>query len=192
MRSARKTEETASTPSLLIRAAAAEFNAVGFDRTDTNKIARRAGFSPQTFYRHFSDKLDIFLAVYDVWSREESIALERAFGGADEASKRLEAATNILIAFHRDNRLFRQALRQLAITEDCVRVLRTRNRERQIKALEGLRANRGRSRASLFAGVLTLARLCDALTESEHADLKLTEAALVKEVKIALKALRGE
>jgi AcrR family transcriptional regulator len=59
----------------LVDAAEAEFNAHGFDGTDTNRIARRAGYAPQTFYRHFADKTAVFLAVYDRWWRNESDAI---------------------------------------------------------------------------------------------------------------------
>ena len=64
-----------STRERLVEAAADAFNAHGFHGTDTNKIARAAGFAPQTFYRHFEDKLAIFIAVYEAWR-------QHGFGGA--------------------------------------------------------------------------------------------------------------
>src|SRR5713226_3801558 len=64
------------TSAKLIAAAAKEFNTRGFHGTDTNRIARRAGFAPQTFYRHFADKTAIFLAVYERWWKDESAALQ--------------------------------------------------------------------------------------------------------------------
>ena len=60
-----------STRESLIGAAGAEFRERGFSGTDSNKIARRAGFAPQTFYRWFTDKTEIFLAVYRAWEEEE-------------------------------------------------------------------------------------------------------------------------
>ena len=48
---------TSGTGTKLIAAAAAEFNDHGFSGTDSNKIARRAGFAPQTFYRWFKDNI---------------------------------------------------------------------------------------------------------------------------------------
>ena len=41
----------------------AEFIESGYAGTDTNRIARRAGFAPQTFYRWFADKTAILRAV---------------------------------------------------------------------------------------------------------------------------------
>ena len=57
-------DEVKTTPERLIAAAAAEFREAGFAGTDSNRIARRAGFAPQTFYRWFKDKTEIFIAVY--------------------------------------------------------------------------------------------------------------------------------
>ena len=39
---------------------------------------RRAGYAPQTFYRHFTDKVDILLAVYADWVAEERKAVMEA------------------------------------------------------------------------------------------------------------------
>ena len=57
-------EKSPDTRTRLIEAAAQEFADPGFFATDTNKIAGRAGFSPKTFYRHFKNKVDVFIAVY--------------------------------------------------------------------------------------------------------------------------------
>src|SRR6516164_2929685 len=65
-----------ATRAALIEAARLEFEEAGFDATQSNKIAARAGYAPQTFYRHFSSKLEIFLAVYDQWVADEQKALD--------------------------------------------------------------------------------------------------------------------
>src|SRR3954471_8340712 len=67
----------------LVEAAAEAFNAAGYFGTDTNRIARAAGFAPQTFYRHFKDKLAVFIAVYDDWRETERIAVRTAAGSPD-------------------------------------------------------------------------------------------------------------
>lgn len=51
----------------LVAAAAKLFNSVGYFGTDSNRIAREAGYAPGTFYVHFPDKLGIFLEVYRRW-----------------------------------------------------------------------------------------------------------------------------
>src|SRR5271156_3112848 len=73
--------DPAATAKALLDAAEREFNARGFDGTDSNRIARAAGFAPQTFYRHFPDKRAVFLAVYERWWKGESDALAAVSGG---------------------------------------------------------------------------------------------------------------
>ncbi len=55
----------------LVDAAARIFNTVGYHGTDTNRIARAAGYTPGSFYTHFRDKKSIFLEVYRRWVEEE-------------------------------------------------------------------------------------------------------------------------
>src|SRR5215467_13204038 len=59
------------TRSRLVAAAAEVFNQSGFYGTDSNRIAQSAGYSTGVFYKHFSDKREIFLAVYERWSLAE-------------------------------------------------------------------------------------------------------------------------
>ena len=55
----------------LLEAAARIFNSAGYHGTDSNRIAREAGYAPGTFYVHFADKLAIFLEVYEGWVSTE-------------------------------------------------------------------------------------------------------------------------
>ncbi|MDX2236583.1 MAG: helix-turn-helix domain-containing protein [Hyphomonadaceae bacterium] len=178
-----------ATPDRLLDAAAAEFQAHGYFATDTNRIARRAGFAPQTFYRHFPDKLAAFIAVYARWSAAESEAVRRA---ASAAENRAAAAAGALLAFHRDWAVFRRSLRLLAVDDDRVRQARADSRSRQIAALAGLPRNAGRSRADLLAALLAVERLCDAAADGEPADLAVPEAAWRRAVTAAVAAARGE
>ncbi len=60
----------------LIEAAARIFNSAGYHGTDSNRIAREAGYAPGTFYVHFADKLAIFLEVYESWVSAEWSSIE--------------------------------------------------------------------------------------------------------------------
>src|SRR5688572_18363855 len=51
----------------IVMAAAEEFQAHGYFGTDSNVIARAAGYAPGTFYKHFVDKRAVFLSVYVDW-----------------------------------------------------------------------------------------------------------------------------
>src|ERR1700733_4737197 len=51
----------------LVAAAAKLFNQTGYHGTDSNRIAKAAGYSAGVFYKHFNDKRAIFLAAYEGW-----------------------------------------------------------------------------------------------------------------------------
>lgn len=181
-----------STTTRLVAAADAEFSEAGYFASDTNKIARRAGFAPQTFYRHFEDKLAIFIAVYAQWRRAEAAAVNDALAGEPVRARRAEAAARILIAFHRRSRCFRRSLRILAIEETRVRAARAESRLAQATALAGLPSNRGRALAAILAAILEVERLCDAIADGELEDLGVSASAAERAVAAAVRRARGE
>jgi AcrR family transcriptional regulator len=101
----------------LVEAAIREFNAHGYAGTDTNRIAREAGFSPQTFYRHFADKLAIFHEVYENWWRAEGAAVAIAAGEPRDAL----AAAKVILQFHENWKIFRPSLRMLSVEDERTR-----------------------------------------------------------------------
>lgn len=153
----------------LVKAAAEAFNAHGYHGTDSNKIARAAGFAPQTFYRHFPDKLAIFVTVYEAWQASEREAVRAAAHDADPDI----AIARTSVAHHRDWRGFRRSLRLLALEEPRIRAARAESRERQLADLAKAPGNRGRSKAELTAALLKVERVCDALADDEFADLAI-------------------
>jgi AcrR family transcriptional regulator len=182
---------TVDTRALLIKAAGEEFNSAGFFGTDTNRIARHAGFAPQTFYRHFADKLDVFLAVYERWRADEAVAIAAAIKSSS-VNGRSQAAAAVIIRHHRDWAMFRRSLRMLAVEEPRVRAARTAGRKIQLAVLAALSANSGRSQAELASALLTIERLCDALADGEAEDLGIPEAQWIDLVSRAVVAARGE
>ncbi len=114
----------AATRAALIRAARQEFEDCGFEATQSNRIARRAGYAPQTFYRHFTDKIDILLAVYADWVADE----HKAVAGICDARE----AARALLNNHRSSLNFRRALCALSITEERVRAARAKARLRSV------------------------------------------------------------
>src|SRR3954471_12569402 len=95
----------------LCAAAMAEFNDHGFAGTDTNRIARRAGFAPQTFYRWFKDKTAIFVAAYRAWEEAERADV----GALLSRDAAIEAIVEAGVDHHRRFLKFRRSLRQLAL-----------------------------------------------------------------------------
>ncbi|HRD28934.1 MAG TPA: TetR/AcrR family transcriptional regulator [Caulobacter sp.] len=169
-----------STREQLIVAAAAEFGEHGFGGTDTNRIARRAGFAPQTFYRWFKDKTEIFLAVYRAWEEAERETMTDLLRRGAGETEQIEAA----LADHRDHRVFRRSLRALSLTDDAVRLARAQSRRRQIERIGG-------SPETAAVLLLQLERLADALAEGELADMGLDDAVARQCLEDLLRQLRS-
>ncbi|HUJ03781.1 MAG TPA: TetR/AcrR family transcriptional regulator [Rhizomicrobium sp.] len=180
----RKPDETRKR---LLDAAETAFNFLGFDGTDTNRIARAAGFAPQTFYRHFEDKTDIFLAVYDRWWRDEGTAVAKTIA----AGGRAEDIARVVIRFHARWRVFRRSLRHLAVSDARVRVARASARLEQLQALKRIPGAKHRSDAELSAALLSLERLCDAAAEREFTDLGISVADTHKMIAAAVRVTHG-
>jgi len=170
-RAAEAGKTQAETAAKLVAAAAREFNQHGFDGTDSNKIARRAGFAPQTFYRWFRDKTAIFLAVYRAWEDEE----ERVIGGLLAKRAPTQTLVDAILDHHRNYRLFRRSLRQLTLENEAVRKARTESRLRHIEQTRRWAGAGARPAAEIAALVLQMERLCDAAAEGELAELGVDE-----------------
>jgi AcrR family transcriptional regulator len=152
----------------LLNAAMLEFEEQGYEGTNSNRIAARAGYAPQTFYRHFPDKLAIFLAVYADWSDSGIAAIPVVANPA--------GAAQALLDHHRAARVFRRSLRALTATEPRVADARARARRRQIAALAAASPRfRATPAPSRFAALLILERLADALADGEFEQMGLTE-----------------
>src|ERR1700723_572886 len=150
----RKPDETRRA---LIEAAARIFNSDGYHGTDSNRIAREAGYAPGTFYVHFADKLAIFLDVYENWVSAEWSSIEailKSGGSARAIRRRLSRA---VLEHHRKWRTFRASLRALSATDDRVHAVRVASRDRQIETMSRLISARNTpapSRARMLAQLL--------------------------------------
>jgi AcrR family transcriptional regulator len=155
----------------LLDAARAEFDEAGFEGTDTNRIARRAGYAPQTFYRHFPDKTAIFVETYHRWVESERKDLESAHGkGAD-------AMARVMLKHHAKHREFRRSLRRLTTTDEKVKAARAESRLGQLELVDAEDRARGRKRdrSTRVALLFCIERLADAAADGELADLGLNE-----------------
>lgn len=182
--------DSAATQARLLDAAEVEFNTYGFEGTDSNRIAKRAGYAPQTFYRHFSDKTDIFLRVYERWWTGEVSSLEKT-AQSRKAPPSGAAAARIALAFHTKWRGFRRSLRHLAIVDPAVRAARMGARREQIARMRRIAGNETRSDADFVGALLTAERLCDAAADGELDDLGLSKKAALKLIADAMAALVG-
>ena len=163
-----------ATREALIDVAARVFNEVGYDGTDSNQIARAAGYSPGTFYRHFEDKRAIFIAAYFRHLKTDWDGLEKRLDALpDEALELASGLVDGALAHHRQWRTFRASLRGLLGTDPEVRKGLRAARKQQLELVARLRQRLGARRKSpdedlLF--LLTLERACDALAEGELED----------------------
>ena len=157
----------------LLYAAAAEFNDHGFAGTDTNRIARRAGFAPQTFYRWYEDKIEIFIRVYRYWERLEADALEALLARSASDAQVAQA----MVEHHRAYLKFRRSLRQLSLEHPKVRAARAASRLRQIANIRRLQGAMAIDEADLAAKIFQMERLTDALAEGEVDDMGLDPGA---------------
>jgi len=175
-----------ATAEKLLYAAAAEFNEHGFAGTDTNRIARRAGFAPQTFYRWYEDKIDVFIKVYEYWEGQEAEVLQGLLAQNAPDERIVEA----MAAHHRAYLLFRRSLRQLSLEHPKVRAARAASRVRQIANIQAIQGARAIDRSRLAATLLQMERLSDALAEGEIADMNLDPQAAADTLAEIIHALR--
>jgi AcrR family transcriptional regulator len=162
-----------ATADRLLEAAANEFNEHGYWGTDSNKIARRAGFAPQTFYRWFDDKVDIFVKTYERWVLNEFDVVSKLLAkNANDVS-----VARAIVAQHRSSLVFRRSLRLLSLENAVVRAARAQSRLRQIVYLKALHPRNAREDSSLAAMLLQTERLADALAENEFGDMHLDSSA---------------
>jgi AcrR family transcriptional regulator len=165
--------KSGTTAARLVAAAAREFNRFGFSGTDTNKIARRAGYAPQTFYRWFKDKTEIFLAVYRLWEEQE----RRVLGDLLARKAPSERIVEAIVSHHRGYRIFRRSLRQLSLEDPVVRKARAETRMRQIQRIRSSLGASAPDVAEVATIVFQMERLCDGVAEDEFADLGVNEKA---------------
>jgi AcrR family transcriptional regulator len=167
----------AATRARLVAAAAVVFNRDGYHGTDSNRLARAAGYAPATFYKHFPDKRALFLAVYEAWVTAEWAAIERVLRADVPSATRAARIVTMVVALHRRWRGLRAGLRALVATDAGARAFYRAQRRRQLQFMSRL-GGRAPGRRSEDAAVLlfTLERVADAIAEGELHDLHLALA----------------
>jgi AcrR family transcriptional regulator len=162
----------------LIEAAARIFNSAGYHATDSNRIARAAGYAPGTFYVHFPDKLAIFLEVYEHWVAEEWLSIEVILKSGASARAIRRRLSRAVLEHHRKWRTFRASLRALSATDDRVHAARVASRGRQLETMTRLLRARNRpvpSRAAMLAQLLIAEALCDAVADGDAKSFGIRE-----------------
>ena len=179
----------AQTRERLVAAAARLFNRTGYHGTDSNQIAREAGYATGVFYKHFADKREIFLAAYETWVVSEWKAVEDQLssGRTPEATARKLVA--LTVDFHTRWKGLRTSLMELVASDARVRRFYREQRKRQLDLMARIRGEIGAPRHRPEEDAIhlfTMERTADAIAQGEVRDLGLDRDvvidALVKKV----------
>lgn len=177
----------------LLAAAAGLFNRVGYHGTDSNRIAEAAGYATGTFYKHFKDKREIFLAAYEAWVTSEWQAVSAELSTGNDPNAVARRLVMLSIDFHTRWRGLRASLLELVFSDAVVRRFYREQRRRQLDVMRNLRAKLGalpRSREEDAIHLYTTERTFDAFAHGELQDLGLDRetviAAMIQRVRSML------
>jgi len=178
----------------LVAAAAEAFERHGYHGTDSNRIARAAGYAPGTFYKHFVDKREILLAAYEEWVGSEWRGVEgalRSGGRPDDVAGLIVA---LVLRHHVRWRGLRRALHGLILEDAEARRFHREQRRRQLDLLRELRAAAAappRPREADAVLLFTLERTCDAIANGELRELGLARGPVLEAVRRAIAEALG-
>ena len=171
----------AGTRERLVAAAAEVLNRDGYFGTDSNAIARAAGYSPATFYKHFEDKRAILLAAYERWVGAEWRHIAGVLRTGAPARDTARQLATWILAHHRRWRGLRASLLALVGADPVVRAFYVAQRRRQLEWLAEMRGSTHPTPTDREADALllfTFERVCDALAGDETDALGLDSTRL--------------
>jgi len=163
---------TSDTRTRLLEAAMSEFIEQGYAGTDTNRIARRAGFAPQTFYRWFEDKKAILSAVLGVWLETECRSWQAVL--LDQTLP-IEQLADACVDNARPFLTFRQHLRSVLLTDETLRLQQAQARRQLIDQLAPADAPDAQ-RATMAALLSQIDALTELLARDDIALMGLSDA----------------
>jgi AcrR family transcriptional regulator len=158
------------------------FNQFGYHGTDSNSIAKEAGYATGTFYKHFQDKRAVFLAVYERWLTAEWKAIDEELSRERPAHETARRIVDISIKFHAEWRGLRASLMELIFSDEDARKFFRKQRRRQLKVMSQLRQRLGltqRTREQDAIHLFLTERVFDALGQGEIQALGLDRKVVV-------------
>jgi len=176
----------------LLEAAAEIFNRVGYYGTDSNQIAHQAGYATGTYYKHFKDKKELFLAVYERWVSDEWQAISSAIETGRTPGQIARALVEVSIDFHTKGRGLRSSLQVLVSSDPDVRRFYRQQRRKQLDTMARLRKEIGapsRTREEDAIHLYMTERVFDAIANCELAPLGLDRNAVIREMNRRVEAL---
>lgn len=182
----------------LITAAASQFNRFGYHGTDSNSIAKAAGYATGTFYKHFRDKRDIFLAAYERWVEAEWKEIGDELSRMQNAEKTARLLVDLSVKFHTEWRGLRASLMELVFSDPEARKFFRAQRRRQLDLIVELRslfALPARTREQDAIHLYMTERVFDAIGQGEIQSLGLDKdvvvEAMVEKVRVLLERVDG-
>jgi AcrR family transcriptional regulator len=166
----------------IMKAAASQFNRLGYHGTDSNSIAKEAGYATGTFYKHFRDKREVFLAVYERWVADEWKAIDAELSRRHRARQTARRIVELSIEFHTRWRGLRASLMELIFSDPKARAFFRKQRRRQLDHIAELRSRLGllsRTREQDAIHLFMTERVYDAIGQGEIQTLGLDEAVVV-------------
>lgn len=160
----------------LITAAASQFNRFGYHGTDSNTIAKEAGYATGTFYKHFRDKREIFLAAYERWVAAEWKEVGDELSRMQRPKETARRLVELSIRFHTDWRGLRASLMELVFTDVEARRFFRAQRRRQLDLIAELRGRfdlPARAREQDAIHLYMTERVFDAIGQGEIQSLGL-------------------
>jgi len=154
----------------LIDAAATLFNRLGYHGTDSNSIAKEAGYATGTFYKHFQDKREAFLAVYERWIAAEWQAIDAELANERDSEETARRIVDLTIEFHTEWRGLRASLMELIFSDEEARRFFRAQRLEQLQTMARLRRRRklpARTREQDAIHLFMTERIFDAFGQGE-------------------------
>ena len=167
----------------IIDGAAALFNQFGYNGTDSNSIAKEAGYATGTFYKHFQDKREAFLAVYERWLTAEWQAIDEELSKGHSPDATARRIVEISIKSHTEWRGLRASLMELIFSDEDARKYFRKQRRRQLEVMSELRQRLGlpqRTREQDAVHLFLTERVFDALGQGETQALGLDRKVVVE------------
>ena len=167
----------------LITAAADQFNRFGYHGTDSNTIAKEAGYATGTFYKHFRDKREIFLAAYDRWLAAQWKEIGDTLSEMRNARETARLLVDVSIKFHTEWRGLRASLMELVFSDPEARKFFRAQRRRQLDLIAELRtrfALPARTSEQDAIHLYMTERVFDAIGQGEIQSLGLDRGAVVE------------
>jgi AcrR family transcriptional regulator len=182
----------AETRERLIMSAATQFNQFGYHGTDSNAIAKAAGYATGTFYKHFPDKREIFLAAYERWimAQWKEIADELSLKRQPQQTARRLVALSI--RFHTEWSGLRASLMGLVFSDAEARKFFIKQRRRQLDLMAELRSRfalPARTREQDAIHLFMTERVFDAIGQGEISSLGLDKVVVVESMVEKVQAL---